>query len=125
MKSADDFDVCGITLASATAWLRGDFSVGNRVADCPQLDRSKNEVAFLNVLGNRDSYRACVAAVVALNCQAAVAHACGEIMLARYRRQGGLVTMTEEIHWRGETLTAARLLIPPPAFARWLAKVSR
>ena len=121
----DDLDIAPVTLASALAWLRGDFSVGDRIADSP-LDTSRPEVIFGNVLGNRSSYRAAVAIVTDLaarGCCGLVVHACGDVMPRRWQRQGAVVALRETIVWRGVTLPAARMIVPPDAFNQWLKKV--
>jgi len=119
-----DFDIAGVTLASAQAWLRGEV-YATRATD---LDTSRCEVAFLNELGNRASYRACVAAVLDLwkkGARGAIAHVCSEIYLARTLRQGGLIATTETITWRGHTSLAYRIIIPAPAFAAWVRKMRK
>lgn len=121
-----DIDIEGVTADSAARWLRGLFHCGDKVADCPQLDRSRCEVAFLNVLGDRASYRAAVARILeleALGARCAVAHACGPVLPGRYLRQGAVIVKTEQITWRGEELTAYRMIIPPASWARWCEKM--
>jgi hypothetical protein len=121
-----DIDIEGVTAESAARWLRGLFHVGDRAADCSQLDFTRCEVAFLNVLGDRASYRAAVERCQQLyqrGARCAVAHACGHLLPARYIRQGGIIVKTEQIHWRGEDLTAYRMIIPPAAWCRWCDKM--
>ena len=117
-----DYDVAGVTLASAREWLAGARHA-RRACD---LDISACEVAFLNELGNRASYRAAVAAVLKLwdaGARGAIAHSCSPIMLARYQRQGGIIAYQERILWRGQELVAQRIVIPAEPFARWVAKM--
>ena len=122
-----DIDIDGVTLESARLWLSGAFSVGDRLRDCRHLDFSRPEIVFANVLGNRSSYRAAVAAILALverGARGLVAHACGPVMPERYVRLGGLVTMKEAIIWRGENMQAFRILMPEKQFFEWVKKVT-
>lgn len=121
-----DLDIEAVTRDSAARWLMGEFSVGDRLRACPDLDFSRREVIFLNILGDRQSYRAGVARtldLIAAGCTSAVAHACGAVMLDRYRRQGAIPIITETINWRGRRLEARRLFIPPAALAAWAEKM--
>ncbi len=120
-----DFDIAGVTFESARDWLQGKFNVGNSIDDSP-LDQSRPEIVFLNELGNRTSYRAAVAEIVRLarlGAKGVAAHAVGDLMISRYKRQGCLVALVETIQWRGVTYQAARMFSPPQAFQRWLAKI--
>jgi len=128
LNTAPDFDVAGVTLQSALQWLAGNFYCGDRVADCPHLDKSRCQVAFLNTLGNRDSYRAAIAA--ALSCyrhgaRGAVAHVTSPIFLKKYVKLGALVTVEEKIVWRGESLTAWRVFLPAAGWQKWVDKMQR
>ena len=87
-------DIQGVTAISAARWVAGEFDCGDRVADCPQLDTHKTEVAFLNVMPSRSAYRDAVNRCIELyqaGARSAVAHAVG-MMIDRYQRQGGDVT---------------------------------
>ena len=120
---ATDFDVAGVTLESAGQWLTGQIWAKH----AHDLDTSRCEVAFLNELGDRASYRACLRAVVDLwrrGARGAVVHCCSDMMLARYIRQGAVCAFKEEILWRGQTHPAHRLIIPHAATAAWIKKVS-
>lgn len=117
-----DFDIGGVTFQSAKDWIEGKVWA-RHVSD---LDGSKPEVIFLNELGNRASYRNAMLATVALwdaGCRGAIAHATSPIMQARYKRQGGIVAITETAIWRGEEHTAQRIIIPPAAMLAWVNKV--
>lgn len=120
----NDFDVAGVTLASARRWWRGEVSA--RLA--ADLDTSRGEVAFLNELGNRASYRNFCAAVLKLwaaGARGGIAHVVSPIILKKYLRYGALVTFTETICWRGQELPAVRMLIPADAFRRWCERMGR
>jgi len=119
--AAQDFDIVGVTDASARRWLAGQVwaTAGS------DLDTSKAEAIFLNELGNRESYRAAIAKIHELyraGAGYAIAHSCSELMTTRYLWQGGEIRQSERIDWRGETHTAHRIFIPPAALAAWIAK---
>ena len=121
MERTDDFDIAGVTTASAAAWLRGDI-YASRAAD---LDTSRCEVAFLNEIGNLASYRpACLAAVELWDrgARAAIAHVVSPVFLKKYLRAGGIVAGTEGIKWRGENLLAYRMVIPAAGWRQWIEK---
>ena len=120
------FDVAGVTLASAAAWLRGEFTVGNRLRDCPHLDFSRCEIAFLNAMDNLASYRAACAAAVDLRRRgavAAVAHIVSPVFWDKLRRHGALICHTERIFWHGQEHPAARVLIPAAGWQQWAGKI--
>ena len=123
----NDFDIAGITFASALQWLAGEFSCGDKIADCPHLDASRPEIIFCNVLGDRAAYPAAMAAVHQLardGCKGMAIHACSPLVIKRFSRQGALVAMKEKIIWRGEIFLAARMIAPPAALAAWLKKTA-
>jgi hypothetical protein len=122
MERTDDFDVAGVTLASARAWLRGEL-FAKHAAD---LDTSRCEVAFLNEIGNLASYRPACRAALALwdrGARGAIAHVVSPVFLKKYLRYGGIVAGTEGIAWRGENLLAYRVVIPAAGFRAWIEKM--
>ena len=118
----DDFDVAGVTLASAHAWATGQIYA----RQARDLDTARGEVAFLNEIGNRQSWRAAVAAAHDLwrhGARAAIAHVTNPVLLKKYQRGGGLVTFKETVNWRGKTLPAVRVFIPPAGWDAWNKKL--
>jgi hypothetical protein len=119
----DDFDIAGVTFASARAWLRGELPPCRRAAD---LDTSKCEVAFLNEIGNLASYRPACRAMMELydrGATVAISHVVSPVFLKKYLRYGGIVSLTETIKWRGVTHQAARLIVPADGVRAWIEKV--
>ena len=120
--SNQDFDIAGVTVQSALEWLRGE-RWAKFAAD---LDTRRCEVAFLNELGNRASWRAGCLKMVELferGATAAIAHVTSPIVLRHYQKFGGVVTWEETVKWRGVTCQAWRVLIPPQGTRRWIEKV--
>jgi hypothetical protein len=114
-------NIYGVSAATATAWLLG-------VINDAGLDRSKQEVAYLNELIGRESYPKFLRQVIALNqagCHACIAHVVNPDMVRRYKRYGGVVTHQEEIIWRGEKRVAVRLAVPPAGFLRFVHRIAR
>jgi hypothetical protein len=119
---SDDYDIAGVTLTSAMEWLRGERWA--KFAD--DLDTSRCEIAFLNELGNRASWRSAILAARGLmerGARAAIAHPTSPIMLRHYLKAGGIVTMEERVFWRSAELTAWRVFVPPQGWMAWNEKV--
>ena len=105
-------------------WLRGEIYAA-RAAD---LDTSRCEIAFLNEIGNRASYRAACAATVKLweaGARAAIAHVVSPVFLKKYLDAGGIIARKEFIRWRGEEREAFRLIVPRAGFEAWVKKMRR
>ena len=125
MPDTNDFDLAGVTLASAAAWLRGEFDVPDRIADSP-LDTSRCEVAFLNSVGNLASYRPACRAALDLWLRGArgmATHVVSPVFLRKYQKLGCLITRRDEIIWRGQAVQAVRLVLTPEGWRHWCEKM--
>lgn len=114
-----DFSIYPVSAASAVQWLQGNIGDAD-------LERSPAQVVFLNELGNRASYRKCLAQILRLydcGCQAGIAHSCSDLMTGHLIRLGGIPVYKEWIFWRGKSLSAVRIACQPNAFGPWVKKL--
>ena len=119
----DNYDIAGVTFASAQRWLNGEIFAEST----SDLDTSRNEVVFINEIGHADAIPAALAQIVALGksgANGAIAHTCDPVMLDHLLSVGFVVAKNEQIIYRGRRLDAQRLVCSPDAFRAWMSKPS-
>jgi hypothetical protein len=115
----DNYDIEGVTLASARDWLAGKTFAGTTA----HLDTSRKEVIFINEIGHRDAIPAALDKIALLakqGCRGAIAHTADPVMLKHALDIGFVVALTEDIVYRGQHLPAQRLVASPAVLDAWL-----
>ena len=118
-----NYDIAGVTLASATKWLKGEIFASS-TAD---LDTARKEIVFINEIGHKDAIEGALTEIVSLakqGCKGCIAHAADPAMLQHLLEVGFVVALNETIVYRGQHVPASRLVCSPAVFTAWLARKS-
>lgn len=116
-------DIELVSAESARSWLRGEFFVGDRIADSPEI-AFKPEVVFVNHLG--DNLARAVDRVISLAARGSspwlVAHVANPALKKSLQARGMVVMFSEVITWQGVQMDAWRMYGNENVFANWLGR---
>jgi len=114
-------DIELVSSDSARRWLRGEFFVGDKITDAPEI-ALKDEVVFVNHIG--DNLARAVDKIITMAERGSspwiVAHVANPAIKKSLQARGMIVMFTEVITWKGQQMDAWRMYGNENAFANWL-----
>lgn len=118
------YDIEAVSYDSANAWLKGQFFVGNYVAEARGISLYPKQVVFVNHIGpDKTAALKRIRDLGDMGCDEIVAHVASPTMRTNLENRGMTVSWTETITWKGKQHTAWRMYGDKTAFSNWLAKL--